>query len=305
MARLGRSTCRSLPLLYSGALLLSVRFTIAQQQDSGAATTSQSREQQTAEVHVGFVIMGALALLTGLVALKRAAACRTYALTKDQSESRSTPSQDVDIEACTVTLHIDQADNQYALSSLQAKYIQDIITSLPTGSEFVEPDEGVKVNEPFAELFKLPIVSVVSEEAMADSGETKSPKSAKKKSRHKTLSKQGSDGVMEQKSSKKKMLPKQESSCTIEHTPSKKSKVTAKVDRQRFHKGRKALDSLPVQKSLSTPSRAQCNSTFLKIPGSSPNDHLDTDSHIDHCASEDLSAHVPSMCRGSSLRSLR
>lgn len=285
MSRLGRGTCKSWPLLYSAALLLSVRIAIAQEQDSGAVTTSRSRKR--AEIHVGFVIMGVIALLTGLVALRRAVVCRKYALTKDQSDSTATPSKDVDIEACTVTLHLDQADNQYALSSLQAKYIQHIITSLPTGCEFVEPDESVKVHEPFAELLKLPRVSIVSEEkAMVDPGETTSPKLAKKKLRPKTLSKQGSNG-------------------TMEHAPSKKKKVIAKVDKKRVHKEHKTLDSLPVQKSLSAPSRGQCNSTFLKAPGLSPRDHLDTDSHIGRSASEDMSTHAPSKCSGSSKCSVR
>jgi len=298
MSRLGRGTCQSWQLLHSGALLLAVHISSAQEQDSGAVTTSHSRKR--AEIHVGFVIMGVIALLTVLVALKRAVVprmsmtrmARNFALTKDQSVAAATPSKDVDIEACTVTLHIDQADNQYALSSLQAKYIQDIITSLPTGCDFVESDEAkdsreaLQAKEPFAELLKLPVVSIVSEEAMVDPGKTKSPKPAKKKLRPKKLSKQGSNG-------------------TMEHALSKKKRVIAKVDGKRVHKEHKTLDSLPVQRSMSTLSSAQGNSTFLKVPAPSPEDHLDTDSHIGHSASEDISTHAPSICSGSSSRGVR
>lgn len=264
--------------MYSGALLLSVRISFAQEQESGVATISESRDG--AEKHVGLVIMGVVALLTGLVALRRAVVCRKYASTKDQSDSTATPSKDVDLEACTVTPHIEQSEKQCAPSSLQAKYIQHIITSLPTGCEFVEPDEVVKATDSFAELLKLPSVSIVSEEgilrresqAIVDPGETKSPKLGKKKLRLKTLSKQGSNG-------------------TIEHAPSKKKRVVAKVERKRVHKEHKTLDSLPVQKSLSTPSTGQSNSKFLKVPGPSPRGHLDTDSHTDQSASEDMKAY--------------
>lgn len=300
MSRLGRGTCQSWQLLHSGALLLAVHISSAQEQDSGAVTTSHSRKR--AEIHVGFVIMGVLALLTVLVALKRAVVprmsmtrmARNFALTKDQSVAAATPSKDVDIEACTVTLHIDQADNQYALSSLQAKYIQDIITSLPTGCDFVESDEAkdsreaLQAKEPFAELLKLPVVSIVSEEAMVDPGKTKSPKPAKKKLRPKKLSKQGSNG-------------------TMEHALSKKKRVIAKVDGKRVgsQRAQDAGTSLPVQRSMSTLSSAQGNSTFLKVPAPSPEDHLDTDSHIGHSASEDISTHAPSICSGSSSRGVR
>lgn len=248
--------------MYSGALLLSVRVSFAQEQESGVATISESRD--SAEKHVGLVIIGVVALLTGLVALRRAVVCRKYASTKDQSDSTTTPSKDVDIEACTVTPHVDQADNQYAPSSLQAKYIQHIITSLPTGCEFVEPDEAVKASEEG--------ILRRESQAMVDPGETKSPKLGKKKLRPKTLSKQGSNG-------------------TTEHAPSKKKRVIAKVEKKRVHKDHKTLDSLPVQKSLSTPSTGQSNSKFLKVPGPSPRGHLDTDSHTDQSASEDMKAH--------------
>lgn len=266
-------------LAHSGALLLSVHIAIAQEQDSGAVTTSQSRKR--AEIHVGFVVMGAIALLTGLVALRRAVVCRKSALSKEQSGSIATLGEDVDIEACAVAVHMDQANNQYALSSLQAKYIQHVIASLPTGCEWVEPDEPVKVHEPFPELLTLPRVSKASaERAMCDPGQVISPKLAKKKLRSKTLSKQGSNGP-------------------VEHVPSKRKKVIAKVEKKRVHKDDKTLDSLPVRKRPSTSSREQGNSTFLKIPASSTRDPLDIDPVIDHSASQDI-GNAASKCRGSS-----